>query len=141
MSKARLEGKLIILELDANSKLGNKYIKDDPHSISPNGVILSGIFERHALIVANGLTQKCSGVITRKRSTVLRTEESVIDFVCISSDMNEPLVSIEIDKDKHHVLTCFTNTKNGPKRSESDHTSLITKFNLEWNDQVKVSKI
>ena len=111
VSKARLEGKSIILELDANSKLGNKYIKDDPHSISPNGVILSGIFERHALIVANGLTQKCSGVITRKRSTVLRTEESVIDLVCKSSDMNESLVSIEIE-DKHLVLTSFTKTKN-----------------------------
>ena len=85
VSKARLEGKSIILELDANSKLGTKYIRNDPHTISPNGIILSGIIDRHALIVANGLTHKSSGVITRKRSTVVRTEESVIDFVCIRS--------------------------------------------------------
>ena len=55
VSKARLEGKSIILELDANSKLGTKYIKNYPHSISQNGVILSGIIDRQGLIVANGL--------------------------------------------------------------------------------------
>ena len=58
VSKARLEGKSIILELDANSKLGPKYIKNDPHNMSQNGVILSGIIERQGLVVANGLSQK-----------------------------------------------------------------------------------
>ena len=140
VSKARLEGKSIILELDANSKLGSKYIKNDPHTISPNGIILSGIIDRHDLIVANGLSQKSSGVITRKRSTVLRTEESAIDFVCVSSDMQELLVSIQIDEERNHVLTSFTRTKNGPKRHESDHNSIITKFNLEWKGKDKQSK-
>ena len=121
VSKAMLEGKSIILELDANSKLGTKYIKNDPHAMSPNGVILSGIIERHDLIVANGLSQKSSGVITRKRSTVHRTEESVIDFVCISCDLVNSLVSINIDEARQHVLTSITKTGNGTKRHESDH--------------------
>ena len=141
VSKARLEGKSIILELDANSKLGTKYIRNDPHTISPNGIILSGIIDRHALIVANGLTHKSSGVITRKRSTVVRTEESVIDFVCISSDMQESLVSIQIDENRNHVLTSFTKSKNGPKRHESDHNSILTQFNLEWKEKAPQSKI
>ena len=141
VSKARLEGKSIILELDANSKLGNKYIKDDPHPISPNGIVLSGIIDRHALIVANGLTQKCIGLITRKRSTVLGTEESIIDFVCISSDMMDCLVSIQVDENRNHVLTGFTKTKFGPKRHESDHNSIVTKFNLRWKKIVKPVKV
>ena len=86
------------------------------------------------------MTQKCKGVITRKRSTVVRTEESVIDFVCISSDMHKSLVSIQIYEDRNHVLTSFTKTKNGPKRQEIDHNSLITKFNLKWKDMVKHGK-
>ena len=70
ISKAKLHGKSLILELDANSKLGPTYIKDDPHAMSQNGVILSGIIERHGLIVANGLTQNRNGLITRRRNTV-----------------------------------------------------------------------
>ena len=98
ISKSKLNGKSLILELDANSKLGHKYIKDDPHGMSPNGVILSGIIERHGLVVANGLTQKRTGVITRRRDTIVRTEESVIDFVIVSSDMADDLVTIQIDE-------------------------------------------
>ena len=52
ISKAKLHGKLVILELDANSKLGPQYIKDDPHGMSQNGMILSGIIKRHELVVA-----------------------------------------------------------------------------------------
>ena len=98
ISKSKLNGKSLILELDANSKLGHKYIKDDPHGMSPNGVILSGVIERHGLVVANGLTQKQTGVITRRRDTIVRTEESVIDFVIVSSDMADDLVTIQIDE-------------------------------------------
>ena len=141
VSKARLAGKAIILELDANSKLGSKYIKNDPHSMSSNGIILSGIIERHGLIVANGLAQKSSGVITRKRSTIHRTEASAIDFVCISSDMQESLVSIQIDEERKHVLTSFTKRKNCPKRHESDYNSIVTKFNLEWKHTTQQPKV
>ena len=60
----------IIIELDANSKLGPEYILNDPKPMSPNGRILGGIIERHALIVANGVQEKSHGVITRKRITI-----------------------------------------------------------------------
>ena len=53
--------------------------------------------------MANGLSQKCTGVITRKRSTVVCTEESAIDFVCLSNDMQEDLVSINIDEERKLV--------------------------------------
>ena len=38
--------------MDANSKLGAKYIQKDPHGISPNGSLLSGIIERQSLKLA-----------------------------------------------------------------------------------------
>ena len=66
---------------------------------------------------------------------MLRTEESAIDFMCISSDMVESLVSIEIDEGRKHVLTSITKTKTGTKRQESDHNSIVTKFNLTWKEK------
>ena len=33
--------------MDENSKLGVKYVKNDPHTISTNGTILASIIERH----------------------------------------------------------------------------------------------
>ena len=54
-----MEGKSIIIEMDTNSKLGREIIPRDPHNQSENGKILSGIINRHGLIVANGLKNKC----------------------------------------------------------------------------------
>ena len=68
IEKATLAGKAVIIEMDANSKLGSKYIPEDPHGMTPNGSLLAGIIERQNLIVGNG-SDKCQGVITRKRVT------------------------------------------------------------------------
>ena len=46
--------------------------------------------------------------------------------------MQEDLVSINIDEERKHVLTTITRTKNGPKIQQSDHNTIITKFNLTW---------
>ena len=81
---SRLNGIPVILQMDANSKLGPDFKKDDPHPQSANGFILAGILERHNLVVANGLIHKCKGSITRKRETVFNTEKNIIDFVILS---------------------------------------------------------
>ena len=52
--KAEITGKSMIIEVDANSKLGPNCIPNDPHEMSPNGKVLSEIIKRYALIVANG---------------------------------------------------------------------------------------
>ena len=100
IAKAELAGKQIVLSFDANSKLGPEWIPDDPHSPSPSGMILSGIMEIHALFVANGVKNKCTGVITRKRSTVDGEEISAIDFVILSHELVNNLVSLKINEDK-----------------------------------------
>ena len=100
VSKANMSNKSIIIQIDANSKLGPTYIEKDPKPMSPNGTILAGIIERHALIVANGVRNKCTGVITRKKITKNGIQESAIDLVLISSDMLQHLLSIHIDEEK-----------------------------------------
>ena len=67
--KAELAGKSILIAFDTNSKLGIEFIPQDTNIKSPKGKILSGILEHHALTVVNGITNKCSGVITRQRNT------------------------------------------------------------------------
>ena len=51
VAKAANAGKSVVIELDANSKLGTKYIPGDPHEATPNGKILSQIIDRHELVV------------------------------------------------------------------------------------------
>ena len=43
-------------------------------------------------------------------------------------------------KKEKNVLTSFTKTKNGTKHIESDHNSIITKFNLQWKEKVKIPR-
>ena len=86
--KSELAGKSTIIELDANTKLGPEHIPNDQHRMSGNGIILSNIIERHALIVANG-TKECKGLVTRQRSITNRTERSCIDLVLFSTDLGK----------------------------------------------------
>ena len=60
-------------------------MNNDPHPMSENGKILSGILNRHALCVVNGLEDKTEGLITRERTTINGIEKSVIDFVITSA--------------------------------------------------------
>ena len=130
IERAELAGKSVFIEIDANSKLGNKYIANDPHDMSTNGRLLADIIERRNLILCNG-TDKCSGTITRKRVTRNRCEQSAIDMVIVSSDMKEHLESMHIDEERKHVLSKIYKTKNGVNVKESDHNTILTKFNLK----------
>ena len=105
--KAEMLGKSIIIQMDANSKLGPEIVQLDPHGQSINGRILSGIIERHGLCVVNGLKDKCSGLITRRRITKQSKEESVIDFVILSDDIQNDVESLIIDEERIHALTKY----------------------------------
>ena len=63
----------VLIELDANSKLGPELIPGDMHSQSMNGKILAAIIARHGLVLGNSMKQ-CVGLVTRKRITKTTTE-------------------------------------------------------------------
>jgi hypothetical protein len=126
--KAHMSGKSVIVEIDSNSKLGSQYIPKDPHHMSPNGKMLARVIDNNALIVANSLS-KCKGLITRRRVTKYRTEESCIDVLLFSSDLQQHFTSLLIDEERKHVLTKIRNTKNGVVKKESDHHVLLSEFN------------
>ena len=130
---AELEGKSVIIAIDANAKLGQKYIPNDPKEMSKNGKVLSSIIDTHALCVVNGLEGKSKGLITRHMSTVNGIEQSVIDFVIVSNELIKHIESIHIDDDRVNVLTTNHKTKTGTTMSKSDHNLIETKLNLKWN--------
>ena len=141
IASAELVGKSVIISMDANSKLGTDYIAEDPHGQSKNGKLLADIMDRHALIVLNGLKEKCQGLITREKHTVDGIERSVIDFVIMSSDLIKHIEYIHIDDKRKNVLTKLVKKKGISKsaiKMESDHNIIITSINISWN--VKVTK-
>ena len=127
---AKLANKSIIIQIDANSKLGKSVIPKDPKDQSPNGAILADIIDRNALIVANSLEDKCSGVITRSRTTDGRIEESVIDYVIISADLYDDIDQLIIDEKGEHALNKITHSKNMVRKVTSDHNVMLSKFSL-----------
>ena len=132
IAAAELEGKQVIITMDANSKLGPEFIEDDPYPISGNGKILKHIVERHALVVVNGLKHKRKGVITRHKTTEQGVERSVIDLVLTSSNLAEHIQSIHIDDERQFVLTKNMKVGGVVKTSESDHNIITTKLNITW---------
>ena len=138
--KAKMNNKIVYIQMDANSKLGPDWIEGDPHKQTVNGTILAEILKRQGLIVINGLKKKCFGTITRSRNTKKVKEESVIDFVIGCDEMVEMVESLLIDEDRKYVLTKYQKTKKGVKVQESDHNSLITQVKATWNKKKNVQK-
>ena len=134
---AKMTNKSILIQMDANSKLGKEIIPNDPTEQRPNGSALAGIIQRNGLIVVNSLTQKCKGLITRKRITVDGTEESVIDFVIISTDLLNDVVELVIDEKKEYALSKIVKGGTSTKVIQSDHKVMLTKLNLEWSMKQK----
>ena len=108
-------------------------IPKDPKNQTPNGAVLADIIDRNALIVANSLESKCSGVITRSRSIEGRVEESVIDFVIISADLLDDIEELIIDEKREHALTKIMHSKNAVKKVTSDHNVMLSKFSLNMS--------
>ena len=130
---AELEGRQIIIAMDANAKLGQRYIPNDPKNISRNGKLLGDIIDRHALFVVNGSPDKTSGLITREMTTINGVEKSVIDFVIVSNTLEEHIDSMHIDDKRVHVLTKNQKTNSRSNIIKSDHNIIETKLNIKWN--------
>ena len=132
IKRAKMSGSLICIEMDSNSKLGPHLVPDDPHPQSANGKLLESVIKENNLKVVNGSTM-CSGTITRKRTTVNGTEESVIDHFIVCSDMFSKIVKLQIDEEKKYCLTKYTNRAGSRKyTTESDHNTLILEIDKKW---------
>ena len=96
--------------MDARAKVGRDVIESDNHETSENGKLLLSFVKRQNLKILNTF-KKCSGTITRKRVTVERTEESIIDYLITCDILADVLDEMLIDEEREHVLTKYVQEK------------------------------
>ena len=129
--KAKNDKCFILIEMDANAKLGKTVIKDDPNEITSNGKLLYDIVERQNLVIINSL-DICKGTITRQRDLENRTEKSVIDYMITCEDLGNEIIEAAIDESRIHTLARYTKKKSGNKIIQSDHNILYSKFEITF---------
>ena len=128
ITNAKDDNCMIVIQMDANAKIGKKHVKNDPNDDTHNGRILIDVVERQKLVIVNTM-ELCKGVITRERITATNTERSVIDYIIICEDMKKFLEEMIIDEDRVHVLTKHT----GRKQTVSDHNIMYSKLSIIYN--------
>jgi hypothetical protein len=133
---AKLSNRSIVIQMDANSKMGTEMVPKDTHEQTPNGAALAGVINRNDLIVVNSLNTKVNGSTTRKRITVDGIEESIIDFVIVSLDLVKDVENLLIDEQKEYALSKIVKRKNSVQVLHSDHHVMIASFGLSWNNEV-----
>ena len=136
---AKNEGCLIIIEMDANAKVGKNIIQNDPNSMTDNGRKMLDIVNRNGLFIANS-SDKCSGTITRIRKTSNAIEQSAIDYIILCERMRELLNWMNIDEDRSNVLKHVIKKKKGEKLITSDHNVLTASFNIKVAKHTKLMR-
>ena len=91
---AKNENCMIIIEMDANGKVGQSTICRNPSNlVDNNGRQLLQLMESHSLVLLNKHS-KCVGTITRHRETKNNTETSILDYVLVCEELGQYLESI-----------------------------------------------
>ena len=130
IQNAKFDECLILCQLDANAKVGHNIIKNDPHPQTSNGKYLVDLVDRNSLVLCNA-TDKCQGLITRRRITQNKIEESIIDYLIVCENMFSFLESMIIDQSNIHSR--YIRRNNQVKVIPSDHIPIIGHFKLKWN--------
>ena len=125
----------VLIQLDANAKVGNGVIPNDPHPASNNGKIMLDMVQRQGFFIANQ-SLNCKGTITRERSLVNnKIEKSVIDYYILCERMNNYFEEMFIDEKRDFVLQHTLKKKTDKDYIKSDHNVLFCSFSLEFSLQ------
>ena len=134
---AKQEECLIVLQLDANAKIGKELLPNDPNSRSKNGQILLNMVHRQGLHIGN-LSSKCEDTITRERVVNNKTEQSVIDYFIYCDQMANFFDQMVVD-DRREMVLKRTIKRRGLEATKSDHNILMSKFSVNYT--IKKPKI
>ena len=129
---AKDEGCLILIEMNANAKVGNTIIKGDPHGMTNNGKLMRDVIERQGLTIANAL-DICKGIVTRERQFENKSEKSAIDYIVMCEELSKYITEMTIDEDRIHVLSRYIKRKTGNRIIKSDHNILLGKFSITFS--------
>ena len=98
LDRGFLKGDSVLLVGDLNAELGKPVINHDIHDMSANGKLSCDIIDKCNLYVVNALGL-CKGVFTRVNNKN-SAEKSVLDYVIVSSNLSDNIVSMTIDEGK-----------------------------------------
>ena len=124
----------ILIQLDANAKIGSQYLRDDPHKTSSNGLIMLDMVKRQNMTIVN-IMEQCTGVTTRERQTVGGIELSVLDYVIVCDRLTESVEYMFVDEERKYALTSYKK-----KRVKSDHNILFCKFLVKTPKPIKPTR-
>ena len=102
VNRVILSGNSVMLVCDFNAKLGKGLIQGDVHDISANGKKFQSVLESFDMVATN-LLNLCNGVFTRVNNNS-PDEKSVLDYVCITKEINDLLISIHVDEKNVYSL-------------------------------------
>ena len=132
---AYLNGDSIIMVGDLNAKLGYDVIPNDLHPMSNNGEQLFELCNKYNLKVMNA-SEHCEGVFTRIHKCKRTIKKPVLDYVFISSDLEEYFTSMQIDEEKH--FTPWRSLKHGKRYS--DHCAIKFCMTMKAFEQKQASE-
>ena len=127
--QAKLDGRLVLVETDANAKLGWSLIPNDPNEMSNNGKLLRDIIVRQNLYCLNA-DPLCEGTVTRHRKTVHREENAVLDYLIVCKKLSSSLKKMTIDDKRQFTLTKYASTSGIRMKKVSDHNPIYAEFNI-----------
>ena len=132
---AYLNGDSIIMVGDLNAKLGYDVIPKDKNPMSSNCEQLFELCNKYNLKVMNA-SEHFQGVFTRIHTYKQTIEKSVLDYVFISSDLEEYFTSMQIDEEKH--FTPWRSLKHGKRYS--DHCAIKFCMTMKAFEQKQASE-
>ena len=128
--RAKNSGCSVLIEMDANAKLGKNMIPNDPNDLSNNGKFLLDLLDRQNLDCLN-MSRLCKGTITRHRQTILGIERSVLDYVIASKCLLSSLKEMVIDEKRELAMTKYSNAKGKRVIKISDHNTIFVQFDIK----------
>ena len=125
---AKEEGCSVIVQMDANAKIGSELLVGDPNPTSNNGRKLIDLVNRMGLHIGN-VNTKCVGTITRERQTNNKVEKSVLDYYIFCDTLINFLEEMIIDENRKWVLK-NTSKNKGKNLILSDHNILLCRLSI-----------
>ena len=79
----------IIIQMDGNLHAGENIIKGDPNKMNNNGKLFETFLKNNPTMFLLNASERCEGLLTRKRIKNNKIEEAILDFTLVS-DCLEP---------------------------------------------------
>ena len=120
-------GSAVIIEMDGNLHCGDEIIRGDPNKINNNGKMFQTFIEENPNLFLLNSSEKCDGLITRRRQKNDKLEQAILDFVLVSEELKPYFQQMKIDEERKFALTSFLNGKV----KESDHFTMIVDLGMK----------